>query len=240
MPPEQELTVAVGGGGGSWAKGLYPAETGGAIGGHGGYSGASSGGFSGVREEGWLLVAGGGGGAGASGPGGGGGGPRGQDGQPLTTGAGAGGTPDGPGAGGHSMHGAMAGKDGLGMRGGIGGAFAGTVVGEASIGMGGGAGGGGYMAGGGGGGDAYGAQRGGHSAGGGGGSGYVDSSRAVAGTIRLETAEIEVSPAAERSWGAGIGGAGRVPDGAWTGVEREARNGRPGLVLIRTGDLSSR
>lgn len=235
--PGQELVVAVGGGGGHWDIGTVSRRTGGSQGGHGGYAGASSGGYSGVREgHQWLLVAGGGGGGGSYGPGGGGGGEHGEDALNDLTIRGLGGTQEGPGAGGRSLHGAEPGKDGLGMQGGVGGAFPGIVIGDPHSGVGGGAGGGGYFGGGGGGADGWSATRGGISGGGGGGSGHIEFGRALPGAILLPAAG-RGTPRAAESGGAGEGGDGRQPLGAWRSSEmlREATSGAPGLVIVTTG-----
>lgn len=237
VEPGRELVVVVGGGGGHWAAdGSSSRETGGNMGGHGGYSGASSGGYSGVREgNGWLLVAGGGGGAGATGVGGGGGGERGEDGRSYNVSQGLGGTQEGPGAGGRSFHGADPGSDGNAMNGGVGGAFRDYIPGDPHSGVGGGAGGGGYFGGGGGGGDSWSATEGGRGGGGGGGSGYIDFDRALPDAILLAASGQE-TPRAMEAGGAGRGGDGRQPPGGWGDKKvREATSGASGLVIITTG-----
>ena len=233
VTPGQDLAVEVGPGGGHWGIGGDLVFAGGSYGGGGHYSGASSGGYSGVRDgNDWLIVAGGGGGGGASGEGGGGGGGGpGQDGFPLSAMGGHGGTPESPGAGGASVHGASPGSSGHGMRGGTGGSSIG--------GIGGGSGGGGYKAGGGGGGDGWPPKAGGSdSGGGGGGSGYVHHARAIAGSLKLETpGRLQVANAAA-SGGAGQGGARRLPNRTWLRKDAvsEATSGRPGLIILTVGE----
>jgi hypothetical protein len=241
-----QLSVFVGGGGGSWAVGDFPKNTGGAFGGRGGYAGASSGGYSGVQHGStWLLVAGGGGGAGASGHGGGGGGPSGQDGGPESTLHGRGGMITSGGQGGTSYFEAKDGDPGNAMKGGAGGQFKASKQGDANSGVGGGGGGGGHMAGGGGGGDSrplYGPEgQIAHSGGGGGGSGYINESRIVAGTAELLTANGQLVPRtdhphyrdnAERDGNAKRNdNAGRGGDPRFTS---EATAGNDGRVVIST------
>ncbi len=125
------------------------------------------------------------------------------------------------------------------MRGGVGGAAEVTYPNSAVIGTGGGAGGGGFKAGGGGGGDGLGPLAGGgHSGGGGGGSGFIAFERALPATGRLLTAAQQAVPNAEEAGGAGRGGDGRDPWGAWLrrDARSEATSGRPGLVVIVTGE----
>lgn len=230
VAPGDSLTVLVGGSGESWAVGGAPRNTGGAFGGQAGFAGASSGGLSAVKQANtWLLVAGGGGGAGTSGGGGGGGGPSGQDGGPESTLHGRGGTPESGGEGGSSLHGARDGDSGKGTTGGKGGGNPNANQGDASSGVGGGGGGGGFLAGGGGGGDArpFGV---GISGGGGGGSGYIDATRALAGSSLL-TANGAESPRTDHEHHTGKAGRGGDPRRPTS----EATAGKPGLVVITTG-----
>lgn len=246
--PGDVLTVSVGGGGGSWAVGGFAKNTGGAFGGRGGFAGASSGGYSAIREhDEWLLVAGGGGGAGATGPGGGGGGKDGEKGGPDNTLQGQGGSHNAPGAEGVSLNNADNGQPGNGMTGGAGGGHQSAKQGDSSAGIGGGGGGGGWWAGGGGGGDTENLfvhrledgvvklVRGpAHSGGGGGGSGYIDTNRALEGTAELlgaQGAQVPRNSDSQYRNDAGRGGAARPrPESARV----EATGGKPGLVVIST------